>query len=247
MNASIAAVPLSDAAPRAHRALERTFFAGMSVLMLVSVLFGFARTYFLAGMVNAPLPNRLIHVHGAVFSLWIVFLLVQTALVTSRQVRVHRALGMYGFGLAALMVVIGPIAAVDQLRRGHAPFGMDPGSFFIIPLTAVLAFGGFVFFAWKLRRNPVAHKRLILLATIALMDAAIGRWPVALLQAHPPLMGVVELGFVVLMAAFDLLTLRKIHRTTAIGFAVLAVMLFTRVPLAQTHAWLSFAGLFLHR
>lgn len=245
MHTSVTAIPLRDSIRPVNRALERTFYAGMSVLMLLSVLLGFAKTYFLAGMVQAPLPNRLIHVHGAVFSLWILFLLVQTALVTGRKLRLHRALGMYGFALAALMVVLGPLAAVDQLRRGHAPFGMPPAAFFIIPVTAVLAFAGFVFFAWKMRRDPAAHKRLILLATIALMDAAIGRWPFAILQTHPPLMGLVELGFVLLMAGFDLITLRRIHRTTAIGFVVLAVMLFTRVPLAQTHAWQAFASLFL--
>lgn len=74
--------------------------------------------------------------------------------------------------------------------------------------------------SWRARRQPATHKRLILLATITLIDAAIGRWPVAVLQAHPPLMGVVELGFVVLM------------------------MLFMRVPISQTKAWMVFAGMF---
>jgi hypothetical protein len=239
-----AAVSLPSAEPvrRPNRAFERAFFAGMSLLLLASVLVGFAKTYFLAGMVAAPLPNKIIHIHGAIFSLWIVFLLVQTGLVTTKKIRIHRALGVYGFALAALMVIVGPMAAVDQMHRGDTPFAMDPRSFFIIPMTALLTFAGFVFWSWKARYNPAAHKRLIMLATIALMDAAIGRWPVAVLQAHPPLQGLVELSFVLLLAMFDLITLRKIHRTTAIGFAILLVMLFTRVPIGQTHPWMAFAG-----
>jgi hypothetical protein len=245
MSTSAASLPAARVEPRVNRRLERTFYAAMSLLMLASVLLGFAHTYFLAGMVAAPLPNKLIHVHGAVFSLWIVFLLVQTALVTTKKVRVHRALGVYGFALAVVMCVLGPLAAVDQMRRGDAPFGMDPRSFFIIPMTAIAAFAFFIAWSWMARRQPAAHKRLILLGTIALMDAAIGRWPVGVLQAHPPLQGLVELGFVVLMMLFDLLSIRKIHKTTAWGFGILAVMLFTRVPFAQTKGWMAFAGMFV--
>lgn len=223
------------------RTLERAFFAFMGLLLLATVLWGFARSYFLAGMVAAPLPNKLIHVHGAVFSLWILFFLVQTALVTTKNLRIHRALGLYGFSLAILMVILGPLAAIDQLQRGNAPLGLSPNVFLVIPLTAIALFAFFVAWSWSARRQPATHKRAILLATIVLMDAAIGRWPVALLQAHPPLMGVVELGFILLLVVYDLISLHKIHRVTAIGFALITVVLFTRVPLAQTSAWTAFA------
>ena len=99
-----------------NRAWDRMFFSAMALLVLASVLYGFARTYFLAGMVAAPLPNRLIHVHGAAFTLWIVLLIVQTALISARRVRVHMTLGMGGFGLAVAMVGLGVFAAADALR-----------------------------------------------------------------------------------------------------------------------------------
>ena len=66
----------------------------MALLILASVFVGFARTYYLAGVFGAPLPNKLIHVHGAVFSLWIVLLIVQTSLVTAGRVDLHRRLGV---------------------------------------------------------------------------------------------------------------------------------------------------------
>lgn len=245
MSSSVASLSTASVQPRANRALERMFYAGMSVLMLGSVLFGFAHSYFLAGMVAAPLPNKLIHIHGAVFTLWIVFLLVQTALVTTKKVRVHRALGVYGFLLAAAMCVLGPMAAVDQLRRGHAPFGMNPETFFIIPVTAIALFAVFIAWSWRARFQPAAHKRLIMLGTITILDAAIGRWPVAVLQTHPPLQAFILLGFVALIAMFDLLSIHKIHRVTMWGFLLIAIEQFTRVPIGQTHAWHVFASLWL--
>mgnify|MGYP000736303116 CR=1 FL=1 len=61
----------------AERRSDRYFFSGMAILILGGVFLGFAQTYFLAGVFRAPLPNWLIHVHGAAFTLWIVLLITQ--------------------------------------------------------------------------------------------------------------------------------------------------------------------------
>ena len=89
--------------PRESR-LNKYFFPGMALLILATVFFGFARSYYLAGVFNAPLPNLLIHLHGAAFSCWILLLITQTSLVAANRVDVHRKLGLVGFGLACLMV-----------------------------------------------------------------------------------------------------------------------------------------------
>src|SRR6478752_4986772 len=86
----------------ARRRTDRYFFAGMALLILGSVFLGFAKTYFLAGVFNAPLPSWIIHVHGGAFSSWILFLLLQTLLVSSGRVDLHRKLGLAGFGLACV-------------------------------------------------------------------------------------------------------------------------------------------------
>ncbi len=68
----------------------------MTFLLWATVVFGFAKTYFLAGMVSAPLPDTLIHVHGAVFTLWMVLLAVQVGLVSARKVKWHKHWGWLG-------------------------------------------------------------------------------------------------------------------------------------------------------
>lgn len=45
--------------------LDNLFFPGVAVLILATVFLGFARTYYLAVVFRAPLPNLLIHIHGA--------------------------------------------------------------------------------------------------------------------------------------------------------------------------------------
>jgi hypothetical protein len=228
-------------AHRPSRMWDRVFFSTMALLILATVIRGFARTYFLAGMVNAPLPNRLIHVHGAAFTLWIVLLIVQTALISARQVRVHRTLGMGGFGLAVAMVGLGVFAAADALRRGVGHLGVDAKTFFIIPITAIALFSVFIFSAYRARMRPEAHKRLILIGTIALLDAAVGRWPVAIFQQHPPLMDAVPFGFLLMIVLYDLLSMHRINKTTIWASLLLVAVHLTRVPLGMTSAWHSVA------
>src|SRR4051812_6142975 len=89
------------------RRYDDFFFSGIAVLMLATVFVGFAPTYYLAGVFQAPLPNRLIHIHGAAFSCWMLLLITQTSLVSAGRVDIHRRLGVAGFLLACLMVVLG--------------------------------------------------------------------------------------------------------------------------------------------
>jgi hypothetical protein len=227
---------------------DRIFFGAMVVLLYATVYYGFAKTYYAAGMVHAALPAPIIHIHAALMSLWLVLLAVQVGLVLARKVAWHRSLGVFGFLVALAMVIIGPIAATNALRRGAAPLGLDALTFYIIPLTAIGLFALFAFAAWRARRKPADHKRLILIANIALIDAAVGRWPVNFFELHPPAQDLVPLGFLLALVTYDLISQRKVLRSTIWASVVLMAVHLTRVPLGQTHAWHAFATLMLgHR
>jgi hypothetical protein len=227
---------------RLNRNADRAFFCAMVLLLLATVLWGFARTYFLAGMVAAPLPNRLIHIHGAVFTLWMVLLIVQTGFISARRVKLHMKLGMVGFCWAAVMLAMGSMAAVDSLRRGTAPLGLDAVTFFVIPTSDLLLFAIFIYFAYRWRRDKEAHKRLILIATIAIVDAAIGRLPIPLLVQHPPTQDLVTGGFLLLIVLYDLFSLHRFSKTTLWAGALLMAVHLTRVPLALSHPWHAMVG-----
>jgi len=228
---------------RPTRQYDNYFFSAMALLILVTVVVGFARTYFLAGVFRAPLPNLLIHIHGAVFSSWILLLITQTALVTAGRVDIHRRLGLAGFGLACLMVTLGVLAASNSLARGFSPPGspFDPKTFYAIPMVDMMVFASLVFFAYSSRFDPAAHKRLILIATISLMDAPTGRPPFAAITAHP-FLGSTFVGlFLLLLVAYDLWSTRKVHRATL--WAGLSVLIAQQleVPIGNTVAWHTFA------
>jgi hypothetical protein len=47
------------------RKYDRQFFFAMTVLLAAVVAIGFAPTYYLAGLLRAPLPSRIVHIHAA--------------------------------------------------------------------------------------------------------------------------------------------------------------------------------------
>ena len=111
-------------APRRTRVQpDRIFFPTMCLVILATVWLGFSKTYYAAGMVRAHLPAPIIHVHAALMTLWLLTLTVQTALVSVRKVKLHMAVGLWGFGLAACIIPIGSMAAVNSLRRDLSPPG----------------------------------------------------------------------------------------------------------------------------
>src|SRR6516164_11533762 len=114
------------------RRYDHLFFAGMSCLMLATAFVGFAPTYYLAGVFRAPLPSPIIHVHGAVFSLWILLLVTQTSLVAAGRVDIHRRLGIAAFLVACLMVVLGVMAATVTLRSDRLLLSKQLLGFYVV-------------------------------------------------------------------------------------------------------------------
>jgi len=245
MGSTVVAQPAVSSQPSSNlpgRRFDHLFFLGMALLMLVTVFVGFAPTYYLAGVFHAPLPSRIIHVHGAVFSCWILLLLTQTSLVSASRVDIHRRLGIVGFFLGCLMVIVGVLAATDSLVREAGPPGGDPKFFYIVPLTDMLIFATLVFFAFRNRFNPAAHKRLILVATSGLMIAAVARWPIPFVQRHASRAALGTYLFLLLLAAYDFWSTRKIHRATLWASAFLIFVFQIRLPLGKTAAWHAFAS-----
>jgi hypothetical protein len=213
----------------------------MALMMLASVFLGFAHSYYLAGVFHAPLPSLIVHIHGAVFSAWILLLVTQTSLVSAGRVNIHRRLGIAGFLLACFMVVLGVLAATDALSRPNSPSGLDVKTFYIIPMTDMLIFSVLVFSAFRARFNPAAHKRLIIIATTGILIAAVARWPFAMVHRKPLVAALLSYIFLLVLIAYDFWSTRKVHPATLWAAAFLIVVQQIRFPIGQTAVWHAFA------
>ena len=157
--------------------MGRYFYLSMSLVLAALVIWGFSRTVNAALFHANPARPLLLWVHGAVFSTWLVFFITQSTLVRARKVSVHRLLGWFGAGLAAVMVVLGFTIAVVMARFDTAVLHQKGADAFLsIPFGDMIIFGSCIAMAIYWRKRSEYHRRLIFIASCQLMDAAIGRF-----------------------------------------------------------------------
>lgn len=143
---------------------------------------------FVPGLIQSLQPGArpypaIVHVHAVVFFGWITFLTLQIGLVRTGNVAWHRRMGIVGAALAVAVVLAGPAAALTS-HMSHT--AIQPPQFLALQLINIAVFAVMVAAGLLLRRQPSAHKRLMLIGTIALIGAGFGRIVRMLTGAPPP-------------------------------------------------------------
>jgi hypothetical protein len=224
---------------------ERRFYQWMVIAVLAMIVLGFARSFFLRPLFPAVHAPKVIffYLHGAVFTLWLALLFTQVTLVGSGNIALHRRLGVTGFILVPLMIVLGAVGGAIAAHRpgGFIDIPVPPLEFLVVPYADLVVFGGFALSALALRAHPQAHKRLMLLAVIAIAEAGIARWPFEPYVSTPPLAMWTTAALVIPMIAWDVYSRRAIHPATAIGALVLVAEGPVRDAISHTGWWLAFA------
>lgn len=223
--------------PRLH---DRRLFVGASLGILAIVFAGFARSYFLRPWFHHdPLP-LLLHVHGLVMFAWFALFFVQTCLIETHRIALHRRLGIFGAVLAAAMLVLGPYVAFHAAARDVRAHN-DAAGFDLVILgydcVIIALFAGFVACAIAMRKRGDFHKRLMLLATLSLLTPAIARVPL-----HSNLAAVLIGDLCVLLcAAADVSLHRRLHPVFVVGAPLIIVATYLAYVGVQTAAWMNFA------
>ena len=238
----------------ALRAAERRFYLGFSVALALAVFLGFARTFFLRAWYPAwaaahGAPESIFYLHGALFAMWYLLLPVQASLIAARRVAWHRRLGVAGAALAAVMVVLGLLASLVAARRptGFIDIPVPPLQFLIVPMAAIGLFGAFVTLAVVARRDTQTHKRYMLMASIVMLEAAVGRWPFAFMSGTSPIPffdmpSLMTDLFLVPLFLWDIGSRGRLHPATLWGALTILASHALRMPLATTAAWQAVAG-----
>jgi len=223
---------------------RRWFFNGMGFAVLATVIAGLAPTYYLKPLFATPDLPLSIHIHGALFSSWVLLFAAQTSLVAAHRTDLHKRLGIGGAVLAVAMVVSGFVVAIASARAAHRALGALAGAaplfVLVIPLASVVVFTILVGFGLYYRRRADTHKRFMLLATIALLPPAFARIRVLNAVGPQAFFGVTVL-FIAAVVAYDYWTRRRVHAVSLWGGMFLALSFPGRIALGHTDAWLTFA------
>jgi hypothetical protein len=224
---------------------ERTFFLAMMVGIFGLVVWGFAPSFYLRGVMTPPASyidrpgwiSWMFIAHGLLFTVWLVLFAVQTVLIGSKRLPLHKRIGQSVYPLYFLIVATGLFVGYLGARYGFHAVPFDSVTFSALPWMVILAFALLGWAGLRERRDPQRHKRLMLLATIAVADAGIAR--VTFLHITPIWMSPTVLMLIPLLV-WDLATLRRIHPVTIGGSLAVAAALMLSVPLGTTEPWHAF-------
>lgn len=222
---------------------ERVFFGAMTIAMLATVIAGFGPTYFFSSVSGSAVElTPALHLHGAVFTTWMLLLVVQSTLISAGRVDVHRQLGAAGAVLGAFMMLLAAYVVVSRFRAGlmAPPPGVPVSVLLAIALATIVVFPGLFGSALLLRQRTDYHKRLVLLATMELVIAAVARLPVVGPLGPPAFFGVTDL-FVVALVVYDLSTRGRVHPATLWGGLFFIASQPLRLVIGFSAPWQSFA------
>jgi len=201
---------------------ERRFYVGAAIGVVVVVLAGFSVDRDLLHDMSSL--SLLVRLHGTLMFGWIALFLTQTLLVARHRVDLHRRLGIFGAVLAAGMVVANITTLVTAFRLGgdHLPPGIPAPEFLSLALFDVLTFAMLVSGGIALRGHSAWHKRLMLLAALMVLDAALFRF-INVYTSWDLDAGIARNGLVLVCVAVDTLRYRRLHPAFIVGAALVAV------------------------
>lgn len=244
MSASGAVAPRSQLLQRLDA--ERVFFGAMALLIVLLILAGFAPTFFLRGLFTPRRPlvplTPLVVVHGLVCTVWVAVFVVQTALIAAGRRRLHKRVGLASAALAVAMVGLSAATALAQAVRGSGPPGLPPLVWLAVPLGDVPTLAGLLTAGYALRRHPAAHKRLMLLAAVLLLQPAVGRLPLPRDVLGGELAALLAWVMALPLVAWDVRSRGRVHAATAIGVTALAAEQLLRIATWRTDAWEALAS-----
>jgi len=245
---------LTTASTRAGvRATSTNFYFYMALSCAAVAFLGFAPTFWLPLANHSFKAGPIIYVHGAVFFGWSLFFCFQTWLAASGRVMRHRAVGMIGVSFATAMTIFGTLAAIYAMKTAALGGLTNEGiAFAIVPLSGIAFFAIVFTLAVIYVRKPEVHKRLMLLAGISILDAAVARWFLTFLAppgppGPPPVAVTIPPAFIaylllVVAMVHDWRTRGRPHPVYIYGGIVLVALKLLNLPISMSSGWQHFAG-----
>lgn len=224
-------------------ALRRKFYVALAALMTATVIIGFWPSYYGPLTQGTAQVSWILHFHGVVYIGWMGLFVLQTTLAARGRIRAHRSVGNIGIGYGVAVWLLGLLVsfAAPVMHVTAGEWTLDQAAAFLpIPLGDMVLFGGFLGAAIAYRQKPEIHKRFMLLATVALLFAAVFRLNAA---GWLSFSGAIFLWFipVILGMAYDGLTRGRVHAVYWIGIAAMGASLL-KLPMGNTDLWLGVGG-----
>ena len=225
------------AIPRA--AARRRLYVGLALLAIAIAAFGFWPTYFGPLVAGTVAKAAVIHLHAAVYVGWLALFLTQAALAATGRTASHVKLGRFAIGYGVLVIVVGLITAFARfavrVRAGEAAAAQAQLLGPLLDMVFAPLFTAAIYY----RRTPELHKRLMIVATTALLIAAVTRMPILGSPPNRLLLHLIWTAPILVAMAHDFWRQRRVHPIYVLGLVVLVLEgPLVRAPARQSQLWL---------
>lgn len=221
------------------------FFVTMAFVFIIIAVVGFGQSLHAIYHQKITL-NWIVHVHGALLTIWLLLFFTQALLAAMGNLKFHRRLGQFSVVLGVLVWISMGIV----IFRAHIGFPLQANISWdnVLFLSSIMNLFG-LFFVWGIlqRKNAAVHKRLLFLATLVLVSAGFNRvllfagidptiqWLHLFGVANKSLLGIPHPSallfyndlLLIPLFIYDFFTIRGIHRITLITSGVIIVMHIT--------------------
>jgi hypothetical protein len=201
---------------------DRLYFVGMASAILATVIVGFAWSFLRTDILFKQLESTWVKTHALAFTAWILLYFCQTLLVFAQRFDLHRRVGLAGATLAGLMIALALGSGISGFSKSPPRPAIDHFMLYVVVHVDMVMFVIFVAGGLLFRNWPQTHKRLMLLATIALMDAVIERLPLIFhisVHAHYVILDM----FVVCGIVYDLISRGRVHPAYIWGLLIIVI------------------------
>ncbi|WP_428630272.1 hypothetical protein [Sphingopyxis sp.] len=162
------------------------FFSASALLIAALVVLSFPLSYFIPLATGSKSFSLLHHLHGLAFFAWVGLYVIQTRLVRSGHIRLHRELGLAGVALAGAIVPLGLWMAVSAAASRQAMGIARPFEFSLYNLIDIMVFSfAFGWAIYEASRRIEWHRRLMFVALLNLFGPAFSRWMLKLPLPFP--------------------------------------------------------------
>jgi len=228
-----------------HHRNDRTMIAAVVFVIWLAILLGFGIDMVKRAHSGALDFAPIVHLHVIAYAGWLVLLATQVWLVRTRRLRLHKTLGWAAVVLIPAMLVTGPLTAYAGVA-GNAYMPDKWISWLSVNYTNAVGSMVLLTAGFFMRRNPAAHKRLMVMGTIAVTEPGFSRIWMDFLEAR---VGDGYLGFyistyigtlllVIAVGVYDLATRRRLHP----AYIAAALWIFANEAVADwlfhQHSWL---------
>ncbi|HEY4213407.1 MAG TPA: hypothetical protein VGM84_18160 [Steroidobacteraceae bacterium] len=224
---------------------ERRFHAGMAWLFVIVAIVGFGPRSVAIVRGLMPLPPLVVHLHAAVMASWVSLLAVQATLSLTGRMDLHRRAGMASLVVGPLVLIM--LIAVTVVRQNNAfgtPGGPVVNNILFLQIRSIVLFPTFFIWALRTRRtDPQTHKRMILLATLMLLDAAIARMGFLPYNEFPKSYFSIHMYLLLLLVPallYDVIRTGRIHRAWVWGLALTLPWVIATEFVWGSHWWREF-------